>query len=144
MSASGRSQSSSSPAPCSSSSSCLHSIRRGSTEKKLRMFLCLIVLLSVCSFIPICRSVVQKLKKKLLWNFVIRLIVEGCLELFVCSLLGLMDGNVFTYDNDDWGAGELFNFISACVFGSLVILSLPLILCFYCSQTDETLEDESF
>ena len=53
------------------------------------VFLCMIVLLSICRFIPVCRKVVEKLKKKLVWNHCIRLIVEGCLELFFCSVLNM-------------------------------------------------------
>ena len=101
------------------------------------ILLCLIVLLQICTFIPVCNRVVARLKKKLLWNFVLRLIIEGVLELFFCAVLNVMYGNVYSYDSSaEWGAGELFNFICACLFGSIAIIAMPWILLFYCTKSE--------
>ena len=78
------------------------------------------------------------LKKKLMWNFVIRLILEGALETAFCCYINIKYGK---FDRKIFGS--VFSFLSSIVLGLLLILFPVFILVFYLRNFDR-LGDQEF
>jgi len=110
------------------------------------MLITIVALALIVVLIP-CRSTCQvmlkfhdKLKGYFLWNFVIRLIFEACLELSISVIINLH----FTHDikaSSTWI--EAFDYVLA-IFMAVCLVSMPVfILVFYC-RNFERLEDSEF
>jgi len=80
----------------------------------------------------------KRLKKKLLWNFVIRLFIEAALEIAFCVYLNLVYGEFNIKVLGSW-----FNFISSCILGISLAL-LPIWIIFFYLRNFDRLEDEKF
>jgi hypothetical protein len=80
-----------------------------------------------------------KIKEKLHWNFTIRLILEGALEIAFCVYINFKYG-----DYKSHVFGSIFNMLSAGVFGLCLVILPFWIIYFYIFKHFEDLEDEEF
>ena len=87
--------------------------------------------------IPFLNKINRILKKKLYWNFAIRLVIEGVLELFFSVYFNLKYGvcNFNIY-------GSWVNYFFAVFFAAIILLSPILVLVFYCKNFHKLKEEE--
>jgi hypothetical protein len=95
-------------------------------------------LLELFSRFPLFAKVNDKIKKKLHWNFVIRLVMEAAMEIAFGTYINLTYGK---FDFKYFGAW--FNYISTCVLGG-ALLALPIFIVIFYSRNFHKLEDEEF
>jgi hypothetical protein len=79
-----------------------------------------------------------KIKEQILWNFVIRLLLEGTLETAFCVFFNLQYGE---FDTSIFGAW--FNYFFSCLLGVTLVLLPIWIVVFYLKNFDQ-LEKEDF
>jgi hypothetical protein len=78
------------------------------------------------------------IKEKLLWNFVIRLILEGALDIAFAAYINLVYGEFNIHLFGSW-----VNYVSAYILGGAVIL-LPVWILWFYLRNYEHLENEEF
>jgi len=111
------------------------------------MMITIVFLLVILLMIPLrplgwcVRSVHDRLKAFFLWNFVIRLVFEACLELTFAVIIDLPFAWKGIREVENWLEG--FDFALAMVLTVVVVLLPFFILYFYCKNF-EKLGDEKF
>ena len=92
--------------------------------------LLLILVLEIFSKrVPCMEKAGSWLKKKLLWNFILRLIMEGVLELSFCIYFNLRYGSC-----DFKVLGSWVNYFYAVFFAAIIVAMPFFILIFYCKN----------
>ena len=100
--------------------------------------LALSLVLELFKRFPLCYRVNTKIKNFFHWNFVIRLVLEGALEISFCAYINLKYG---TFDSGIFGSW--CNYISTVIL-TVALICLPFwIAVFYTRRFDE-LQDEEF
>ena len=79
----------------------------------------------------------DRLMKFLLWNWIIRLVLESALEIAFASTLNIKFGNF----SDPWGSE--INLYMAFLFGGCVLL-LPIFICLFYVRNFDKMKDRQF
>lgn len=95
-------------------------------------------ILELCSYDPWFRNLNLWIKKKLHWNFVIRLLIEAAMEISFGTYLQIKYGE-FNFKL----FGSWFNFVSTAFLGGSLVL-LPIFIVIFYNHNFHKLENEEF